>query len=112
MPIQFHRPPVLETLFSVAETAAALGVHPISIYKALAGDLKMPVPVSVRIGRSIRFREKDVVNFLNAHSFAARSRSIESPRVNLPQPKRKGRPTKADQIKKRLQIESHPGGAA
>ena len=43
-------------LYSAQSLARMAGVHPVTIYKAISGVTAFPVPVFVRLGRSVRFR--------------------------------------------------------
>lgn len=93
----------LPKLFTVKQVADALGRHHISIYKAAAGLISMPIPRFVRMGRDFRFREEDVRAFIDG---------LDDHRHHghqLPEVKKKGRPCKAVQIAKRA---AGNGGAA
>lgn len=85
----------LPRLYTVKQVADALGRHHISIYKAAAGLISMPIPRFVRMGRDFRFREEDVRAFIDGLD-DHRHHSDHSPGV-----KKKGRPCKAVQIARR-----------
>ncbi|MDP2368541.1 hypothetical protein [Rhodoferax sp.] len=85
----------LPKLYTVKQVAGALGRHGISIYKAAAGLISMPIPRFVRIGRDFRFREEDARAFIDGLD-DHRHHSDHSPEVT-----KKGRPCKAAQIAKR-----------
>ena len=85
----------MEALLSPKTLAVALGIAEQTIYNrhATGGDL----PPVVKLGRLLRFRPADVQHWLNQKQqatapFAAASASQAS------SPRRRGRPTKAEQI--------------
>lgn len=94
-----------EKLHTIPEVALAIGCHPISLYKAVNGQLDMPAPKTIRIGRLLRIRDCDFQSFLNGLT------SIKQPGLKPGQSvtkhivqsakKRLGRPTKAAQLAKR-----------
>lgn len=83
--------PRLEQLFTVKQVSQTLCCHPISIYKASLGLIAMPIPPFVRMGRSIRFRERDVTAFIN--EMQCNSVHQSKPVAPTAKPKR-GRPRK------------------
>lgn len=83
----------LERIYTIPEVAAAMGCHPISLYKAANGQLAMPAPKTIRIGRLVRVRDCDFQAFL------AGLTSVKTPVKGAE--KKKGRPTKAAQIARR-----------
>ena len=82
-----------EKLHTIPEVAAAIGCHPVSLYKAANGQLAMPAPRTIRIGRLLRVRDCDFQAFL------AGLTSIRAPAAELK--KKMGRPTKASQVARR-----------
>ena len=57
-------PPNISPLFTIRETAAALRLHPISVYKlAASGAL-----ASVKIGHSVRVSAASIQKFLDSHT--------------------------------------------
>ena len=94
-----HTTPIFdqpEKLHTIPEVAAALGCHPVSLYKAANGQLAMPAPRTIRIGRLVRVRECDFQAFL------AGLTSVKTPVATATATKKKmGRPTKAAQIARR-----------
>lgn len=87
-----------ERLFTIPEVAEAIGCHPISLYKAITGQMSMAAPKVVRIGRLVRVRDCDFQDYLNGLS------NVKLPtaaRPALSPERRAGRPTKAVQIAKR-----------
>jgi predicted DNA-binding transcriptional regulator AlpA len=49
------------TLLTVNQLAVRWHVNEQSVYKAIRGERDMRVPVPVRLGRRVRFREEDVL---------------------------------------------------
>ena len=85
-----------EKLHTIPEVAAAIGCHPVSLYKAANGQLAMPAPRTIRIGRLLRVRDCDFQAFL------AGLTSVKTPVATATATKKKmGRPTKAAQIARR-----------
>ena len=82
-----------EKLHTIREVAAAIGCHPVSLYKAANGQLAMPAPRTIRIGRLLRVRDCDFQAFL------AGLTSVKTPVATIK--KKMGRPTKAAQIARR-----------
>ena len=82
-----------EKLHTIPEVAAAIGCHPVSLYKAANGQLAMPAPRTIRIGRLLRVRDCDFQAFL------AGLTSVKTPVATIK--KKMGRPTKAAQIARR-----------
>lgn len=96
-----------EKLFTIPECALALGCNPGSLYKAVNGQLGMPAPRTIRIGRLVRVRDCDFQEFLA---------SLSSVKTTVGAAKKKmGRPTRAMQIAARQAAaasSSLVGGAA
>ncbi len=91
----------LEKLHTIPEVAAAIGCHPVSAYKAANGQLKLPFPRVIRVGRLRRVRDCDFQEFLNGLS-AVKLPAADVPAAAATQKKKPvGRPTKALQIAKR-----------
>ncbi len=90
-----HTIPAPERLWTVKEVAAAMGCHEISLYKSINGQLAMPAPRVIRIGRLVRVRDRDFQDFLNGLSSV---KLLVSARTAIGEKKRRGRPTKAAQI--------------
>ena len=94
-----------EKLHTIPEVALAMGCHPVSLYKAANGQLDMPAPKTIRIGRLLRVRDCDFQSFLDGLSSIkepAKARDQDGAE-QTPQPakKRLGRPTKAAQLARR-----------
>jgi predicted DNA-binding transcriptional regulator AlpA len=84
----------MEALLSPKTLAAALGIAEQTIYNrhATGGDL----PPVVKLGRLLRFRPADVSHWLSQKQAPATSALTAS--LEQPVPRRRGRPTKAEQI--------------
>lgn len=83
----------LDQLHTIKQVAAVMQRHPISVYKATLGLISMPIPRFVRMGRGIRFRESDVRDFISGLSSGQ-----SAPPTPLGPVKKRGRPTKSEQI--------------
>lgn len=104
-----HTTPTPERLWTVKEVATAIGCHQISLYKAVNGQLAMPAPKVIRIGRLVRVRDCDFQAFLNGLG------GVKLPVGASPsegEQKRRGRPTKAMQLARRAAAAQAKGGAA
>jgi len=82
-----------------------MGCHPVLLYKAANGQLDMPAPKTIRIGRLLRVRDCDFQSFLDGLSSIkgpakACDQDSAEPRLQ-PVKKRLGRPTKAAQLARR-----------
>ncbi|MDO8653849.1 MAG: helix-turn-helix domain-containing protein [Undibacterium sp.] len=84
----------MEALLSPKTLAAALGIAEQTIYNrhSTGGDL----PPVVKLGRLLRFRPVDVNHWLSQKQPETLSASAAS--SAQPAPRRRGRPTKAEQI--------------
>jgi hypothetical protein len=83
-------------LYSVSACASLLNVHPVTIYQSLCGLKSFPLPPVVRLGRSIRFRGSDILFFIGGLS------AVKDVVTESPAKVRRGRPTKAQVVAKRL----------
>jgi predicted DNA-binding transcriptional regulator AlpA len=86
----------MEQLLSPRNLADVLGISEQTIYNrhSTGGDL----PPTIKLGRLIRFRPTDVESWLKSHQ--TNEKSLEKPAIESI-PKRRGRPTKAEQMNSR-----------
>lgn len=88
-----------QALYTVPYFAKLAGVHPITVYQSLSGIKSFPVPAAVRIGRAIRFKGQALLDYFGGLC------SVKVPALAKPKSavgKRRGRPTKAEQIENAL----------
>lgn len=83
----------MEQLFCSKKLAEILGIAEQTIYNrhSIGGDL----PASIKIGRSLRFRASDVISWLDAKQ---KTDKTTLPVVSSASKKRRGRPTKREEI--------------
>lgn len=100
----------LNGLYRVSAFAKLVGIHPVTVYKSLAGLTTFSLPKCVRLGRAVRFKGADIltwqaglssVNVDRAKRDAAGAKNGES----AGGAGRRGRPTKAQAVAKRLAAE-------
>lgn len=95
----------VDGLYRVSALARLVGIHPVTIYKSLAGLTTFSLPKCVRLGRTVRFRGADILDWQAGLSSAKIDRAE---RVADAQTKaaggltRRGRPAKAQAIARRL----------
>lgn len=83
----------MEQLFCPKKLAEILGIAEQTIYNrhSTGGDL----PVSIKIGRSLRFRASDVTSWLDEKQ---KANKIAAPFMSRDSKKRRGRPSKRDEV--------------
>jgi hypothetical protein len=93
-------------------------VHPVTVYQAIARQKSYPIPRFVRVGRTVRFRGSDILEWLANLPTNLNLPCLEDlPSNRNTQLKSEfGRPTKARQVSKRLTVSngriSDQGGAS
>ena len=92
----------MEKLLTPEELADILGLSVQTIYNRRA--LQGPLPPSVNLGRRVRFRPEDVRAWLNDRANLSAVFGVVSAKAATEAaltPKRRGRPTKAEEIARR-----------
>lgn len=84
----------MESLLTPEKLAQVLGLSVQTVYNRYSLGLSMPP--AIKVGRLLRFRSHDVDAWLTS-CYAPTAQPVES----TPLPPRRGRPCKADQIKRR-----------
>jgi len=95
----------VEHLLTPKTLAAALGLAEQTIYNrhSNGGDL----PACIKLGRLLRFRPADVEAWLEKQLTATEEPALQDQQVHMP--RRRGRPTKAEQIASRQAQHSRAG---
>jgi hypothetical protein len=73
-------------------------IHPVTVYQAIIGYKSYPIPPFVRIGRSIRFRGRDILDWmesLRSDDFPRSNHLSDSTEQAQGVAKRRGRPPKS-----------------
>ncbi|MFC7411235.1 helix-turn-helix transcriptional regulator [Hydrogenophaga atypica] len=88
----------METLLTPAQLAATLGLAVQTVYnrRATGGSL----PKAILIGSLVRFRTQDIQDWLTSQYEGSLAHELPNDR-RVEAPKRHGRPTKAEQIRRR-----------
>ncbi|PUE48989.1 hypothetical protein B9Z47_05595 [Limnohabitans sp. 2KL-1] len=93
----------MQSLLTVTELAQFLGISPQTIYNRRSYGTPHALPTCVQIGAIARYRLSDVEAWLDQLSHESRNETYESKSAELP--KRRGRPTKAEEIQRRKKID-------
>lgn len=79
--------------YKAQDIAHLLGVHVITVYHSAAGIKRLPVPRATRLGRSVRFLGRDIIEFIEERSGSG-SACVDLPVAVSPARRGRGRPRK------------------
>lgn len=92
----------MQPLLTITQLAEFLGMSRQSIYNRRCSGRPDDLPPCIQIGGIARYRQSDVESWLSKAPRKSES-EIDEPKSIKP-PKRRGRPTKAEEIKRRKQF--------
>lgn len=84
----------LQPLLTAEQVANTLSIHPHTVLRALAGQIKIPLPPGFKLGGRWRFRQDDVCKFiddLSGRATPSRQAEADKPTKSFSRP---GRPRK------------------
>ena len=93
----------MQPLLTITQLAEFLGMSRQSIYNRRCSGGPDDLPPCIQIGGIVRYRPSDVESWLIKAPRESKS-EIDKPKSITTPPKRRGRPTKAEEIKRRKQF--------